>query len=114
MSHLITLETAISMTSTYRENNDSILKQQHQNQNILPRCETYSREEFDLLLAQTNCEAVRIYYGMDENLRVHAIIVGVNSLNEDILEGQETLDPVIIEEGSRCPDDCPPTSDLNP
>ena len=56
---------------------------------------------------------MRIYYGMSDDLKIHAIGVGVNSKDEDILPTEGigaalTTTPVIVEDGSRCPDVCPP------
>jgi hypothetical protein len=56
---------------------------------------------------------------MSDDLKVHAVVVGVNSNNEDILPSVASLltnedEPVILEEATRCPDDCPPPSPLNP
>jgi hypothetical protein len=50
---------------------------------------------------------------MDEYLKVHAVIVAVNESNEDLLPGstqavgEATDEPVIIDEGQRCPPICP-------
>jgi hypothetical protein len=56
---------------------------------------------------------------MSDDLLIHAIAVGVNSNNEDILPAPgasvaSETDAVIIEESIRCPDKCPPESPLNP
>ncbi|MGN6196178.1 MAG: hypothetical protein ACTHOB_14660 [Ginsengibacter sp.] len=117
-NNLITLEAASKMTALYRSEMNNILADQFKGQNILAICETFDRAAFDALLNETACTAVRVYYGMSEDLKVHAIVVGVNSDNEDILpetnlaQASET-DTVIIEEAFRCPDYCPPKSDLN-
>ena len=55
---------------------------------------------------------------MDEQLRIHAIIVGVNEKNEDMIASLTSGTDVmtgeeIIEEGNRCPPFCPPPSILN-
>ena len=56
---------------------------------------------------------------MSDDLKVHAIVVGVNSDNEDMLLQWlllkcRTRDRCfIIEEAFRCPDFCPPKSPLN-
>lgn len=116
----ITLATAEKMTTLYRENINTILASGYQQKNILARSETFSREGFEMLLSQPGCVAVRIYYGMDAGLKVHAIAVGVNQQNEDILPpaGSPRIrgdgEGVILEEATRCPDDCPPKSPLNP
>jgi hypothetical protein len=119
-SHVITLEQAENLTAFYRENRESILTQPYQGKEILPLSETFNRQAFDRLLATAGCAGIRIYYGMDPDLKLHAVLVAVNESNEDLLPGsgnQSTLseadDPVIIEEGQRCPPICPPESVLN-
>lgn len=117
-NHLISLDEAIAMTALYRQQMNTILATQYQEQNILPVCETFDKAALDRLLAETGCAAVRIYYGMSDDLKVHAVIVGVNSNNEDLLPSWANMltsegDPVILEEATRCPDDCPPPSPLN-
>lgn len=118
----ISLATAEKMTKLYREKYDAILAPEYRNQNILVRSETFTREGFEKLISQPDCTGVRIYYGMTDDLKIHAIAVGVNHLNEDILHttthriqaeaGEE--DAILLEEATRCPDDCPPPSPLNP
>lgn len=115
-ANFISLSQAIDMTSQFRSDKETILATAYKNQGILPNSETFNRYAFDTILAIEGCEAVRIYYGMDENLKVHAVIVAVNEDNEDILpDAEENLitENYIIEEGQRCPDLCPPESSLN-
>ena len=115
-SHYISLTTAIGMTTLYRSDKEAILATSFQNQGILPLSETFNRGAIDTILAKEGCEGLRIYYGMDENSKVHAIIVPVNEDNEDILPpsiNAEVTGEDIVEEGQRCPDLCPPPSDLN-
>jgi len=118
MSQFISLDQAIAMTTLYRNENEKILAPEFQGKNILCRSETFDREVFDTLLSKPDCKYIRIYYGMDEKLQVHAIIVAANEENEDILppKGGVQLpgDGDIGENGRRCPDVCPPPSDLNP
>ncbi len=106
----ITLPEAISMTTDYRGNNEKILDPLFQHKDILPYSETFNREVFDAVLAQPNCQGLRLYYSMDNKMKVHIIVVAVNSLNEDILSDGDSL---IIEKGTRCPALCPPSSPLN-
>lgn len=114
--HFISLQTGIDMTKAYRADRETILATGYQGKDILPLSETFSRDAIDALLAHSNCAGMRIYYGMDSNKLVHAVLVAVNSSNEDLLPASSLIeedDPVIIEVGMRCPPSCPPASDLN-
>ncbi len=117
-SHFITLQQAIDMTTLYRKQKEEILQPEYRGKNILANCETFNREAIDYLLAEKECAGIRIYYGMDAELKVHAIMVGVNAANEDLLpdftEAPGDEGYKITEDGQRCPDDCPPSSALNP
>ena len=94
-SHFIPLSQAIEMTSLYRSQRENILATPYQ-----------------------ICEAIRIYFGMDETFKVKVIIVPVDENAEDILPvtteqtDSETSED-IVEEGHRCPPACPPPSPLN-
>jgi hypothetical protein len=119
-NHFISLQTGIDMTTLYRQEKENILATAYKNQNILPISETFDRTAIDTLLAETGCAAVRIYYGMSEDLLIHAIIVGVDENNEDILPSEANVlsnsvetDESILEQGVRCPEDCAPPSPLN-
>jgi hypothetical protein len=117
-THVISLSTAIAMTSRFRNNKNTILSSSYQNQDVIPNCETFDKESIETVLNQEGCVAFRVYYGMDENLKIHAILVGVNGNGADILPVESSLleeepEGVILEEGQRCPPYCPPTSPLN-
>ena len=114
-SHFISLADAITMTTDYRANRESILDTSKQGQDILPLSETFNRDAIDGLLAQEGAEGIRIYYSMDVNDKVHAVLVAVTEDNEDILttNSLNEADPIIVEIGQRCPPTCPPASDLN-
>jgi hypothetical protein len=120
MSNFITLEKAKQMTALYRQEMNNVLADPFKGKNILVFSETFDREAFDALLAEDDCTFIRIYYGMSEDLKIHAIGVGVNSKNEDILPAEGiaaaeskvaslTAQAVIIEQAQRCPDSCPST-----
>lgn len=118
MNHFISLAKAANMTTLYRYQKEEILQPEYQGENILPICESFDRNEFDIVLAQEGCAGLRIYYGMSDDFKIHAIIVGVNDKNEDMLPPTGTTsasetDDEIIENGNRCPDLCPPASPLN-
>ena len=117
MSNFITLTIAKQVTLSYRQNKETILATTYQNQNILALSETFSRTDIELLLNQSGCMGIRIYPGMDTSDKVHAILVGVNENDEDMIVPDNQLlsedDGLILERGVRCPEDCPPESDLN-
>jgi len=118
MNQFISLQTAIDMTGLYRSQYENILKAEFQNQNILPLSEAFDREVFDIVLAKQGCAGLRIYYGMSEDLKIHAIIVATDQNGNDILpENVSTSlsaeEDDIIENGNRCPDICPNDSPLN-
>jgi hypothetical protein len=119
MNNLIPLSQATEMTARYRAEKENILAESYKGKNLLSICETFDRAAFDQTLALPDCVKLRIYYGMDTTLKVHAIVVGVNSKDEDILPtpGATTRllgDGDVIEEGQLCPPACPPPSALNP
>jgi len=116
--HFISLEQAVAMTQKFRADKESILIPELRNKAILPICETFDRAAFETLLAKTGCASLRVYLGMDENQEIRVIAVAVNSAGEDILPAgagnlslTETED--IVEDGIRCPTNCPPSSPLN-
>lgn len=116
MNHFISLATAGDMTLRYRTNKESVLKQDYQDSNLLPICETFDKAAFEALLAKTDCMQIRIYYGMDESLKIHAIIVAADGYGNDILPGAGAMlteGEDIVEAGNRCPDLCPDPSPLN-
>lgn len=119
MNHFITVPEAAAMTSRYRNQKENILKTEYQGQNILCYSETFHRAAFDTLLGKAGCQSLRIYYGMAEDLKIHAIIVGVDSQNADILpEANSSFaltddDDSVFDRGIRCPDLCPDPSPLN-
>ena len=119
MNHFITLKEAVAMTTLYRNNKEIILASDV-TPNTLVNSESFTRGDIDKVLAQPDCTGIRVYYGMDELLRVHAILVGFDQNNHDLVgsggmgAGLEDDDPKILDKGTRCPDECPPPSPLNP
>ncbi len=112
MSEFISLQTAVTMTTDYRADKEDILDSSYRGQGTLPICETFDKSDIETILGQSGCSKLRVYFALDANSKVRALLVGVNSNDEDMLPGEST-DGYIVEEGSRCPPDCPPSSDLN-
>ena len=123
--HFITLDKAKKMTKKFRGDKRRVVKDEYHGKGILPTCETFERGAFDVLLAQPGCVGVRCYYAMDDEMKVHLVIVGVNGKDEDILPAQTdslskelSIDAtetqaVILDNSIRCPVECPPPSTLN-
>jgi hypothetical protein len=122
MNHFISLDEAIKMTGLYRQHKENILSGEFKGKNILSFSETFDAEAFRTILNKKGCKSLRIYFGMSEDKKVHAIIVGVNENNEDMLpSAKESPGSTanltvgeIIEQGQLCPPVCPAVSPLNP
>jgi len=119
MKHFITPAEAQKLTSNFRNYREKMVRDEFDGPRTLPLCETFDRKAFDSLLAQPGCASVRIYLGMDEGNEVKLIAVGVNENGQDILpDATLTTDftvetGIIVEEGARCPENCPEESYLN-
>ena len=119
MRNFITPAQAKKLTRTFRHNRQRMVKDEFRGPKTLPLCETFDRAAFDALLAQPGCTSVRIYLGMDEGHEVKLVAVGVDEKGHDILpDAERTADfgvesGVIVEDGKRCPEDCPESSYLN-
>ena len=119
--HFISLETAKRLTKKYREQKEKILGDEFKEKKVFPICETFERAAFDKVLARPGCKSLRIYFGMDEENLVRAVIVGVNEKDQDMLPsalsqgkaGDDIEGEFIIEDGLRCPENCPAASELN-
>lgn len=104
MIHFITLEAAKKLTAKYRAEKQNILNPQLLGKDLLSFSETFEADSFRALLDQPGVKNVRVYFGMDDNLKVHLVTVGVNATGEEILNGATS----IIEDGLQCPPICPP------
>ena len=116
--HSVTLARVKELKSQYKKNKQKILKKEYRDSALLPICETFDRAAFDQLLAQPGCVGIRIYFGMDEEMNVKLIVVGVNEKDEDIRpviteNSIQTFassfdEPVFaFSDAQRCPPDCP-------
>jgi hypothetical protein len=115
MSNFISLEKAIEMTSLYRQQMETILASQFKGLDILAKSEIFSRDQVEKLLSKPECGQLRVYYGMSQDLKIHALLVGVDQNGNDIL-GSDKLSSAsqeVLEDALRCPPHCPPSSPLN-
>ena len=94
--HSITLEEASKLTRNYRESvgKDAI------------RASFFGKETLQKIFEQEGCVGIRIYYGKEDNDKAQLVLVGVNSKNEDLIQG------TIAEKGIPCPPVCPDSSPL--
>jgi hypothetical protein len=119
MSNTITLKQAVDLTTRYRTAKSELLKEEYADKNIMPVCETFDKEAINKLLAHPGCVRLRVYLGMKEDQDICTILVGVDAEDKDILPAIENTgeagddEPVIVEDGIRCPPICPPPSPLN-
>jgi hypothetical protein len=119
LNHFIPVEKATQMTKRHRENKEKILHENFKSKDILPHCETFNKDLFVQIANQPGCAGIRIYYGMDADMKVHAIVVGVDDKGSDILPESKKVVTKDSggggtgEEGQRCPPICPPGSPLN-
>ncbi|GAB4093290.1 Hint domain-containing protein [Flaviaesturariibacter terrae] len=109
MNHEIDLQTAVNMTTLYRQNRDKMMAADFSG--AMPFSETFDVSAFQTLLDQ-NPTQIRVYYGMNSDNSIHAIFVGVDDKGNDMFPGQP-LDGKIMDNGMRCPLNCPPASALN-
>ncbi len=115
-NHFITLEEAQALTKKLREKKEIMLADAFKGQEVVPTCETFDREAFDHVLGRPDCAKIRIYLGMATNHKIKLVIVGVDENGNDMLpqmEMEEPGDNKILENGFRCPTNCPPNSPLN-
>jgi hypothetical protein len=115
----ISLEKAIAMTTRYRDNMIGVINPFYADKDVLCISDTFDKEAIQTLINNDQCVSLRLYYGMNADLQIRPIIVGVNSNNEDILPplsilgtGEITND--IVDDSVKCPPVCPPPSPLNP
>jgi hypothetical protein len=107
----ITLDEAVTLTSDFRANKTSILANDV-SPDTLANCETFEKSQLQDFMDNPDCASIRIYYGMDTSSKIQAIIVGVNSSDEDMIPTSRENYP-IKRADARCPTNCPPSSVLN-
>ena len=75
--------------------------------------ETFDAAAIQAILNQPGCVSFRSYFGMKVDKTICLIFVGVDSNNEDIVEGVKYEKEVLVEYGQICPPFCPVDSPLN-
>ncbi len=100
-AHFISKDVAKKMIAVYKEHKNRVTDIKAKE--IFALTESFDAEAFRILLAKPGCKRVRIYYGMSDDLRLHAIIVGVDANNADMTDGEAS----IMERGVVCPPLCP-------
>lgn len=71
------------------------------------------------MLNEDKCEGLRVYNALDDEGKIHFVLVGADAKGNNILPtGDEYMaktidegdggDPILINDGDPCPDDCPP------
>lgn len=67
------------------------------------------------LLSEDKCEGLRVYNAIDDEGKEHFILVGTDAKGSNLLPSNEeslTESYSLLDEGKRCPTDCPPEGDL--
>lgn len=109
MENIISYEEAKKLIDRYRQNWQNVPTTGYTDS--LSLAETFSAEAFRKLLDQPGCVSVRIYYGMKEDFKICAILVGVDAQDRDmvgVLKG--SVEDIIVEYGKICPPFCAPDS----
>ncbi len=102
MNNFITLQEATELTARFRDNREKMLMPTFKD--ALSFSITFEAQAIRALIDQTDCVSFRMYNGMNEDLTVCAVFVGVNEQGEDILNGENSI---ILDKGIKCPPDCP-------
>lgn len=97
MAQLITLQEAQELTFAYQDSSMAL------NQTIAT---SVDKNSILNLLNQTDCDGMRMYFGLDENNKLTLVIVGINSLGNDMTSGQ------LLDRLGDCPPFCDSSSSL--
>ncbi len=97
-NHEISLNEAAELTQRFRDNlpviDDTI-------------AEYFGKSALEDLLSQYGCIGIRIYYGIDSDMKKHLVMVGVNE------DGNDLYDGALMERGTICPPYCSTENPLN-
>ncbi len=120
MPNAISFNQARAMVRHYKRHHKAILQPVQKGKEILPLSEKFNGPAIDTLPAKPACAAIRIYYGMDTTLKVHALLVGVATDNKNILpvfavakSAGNNATAIIAPGGMRCPPVWPKDEGIN-
>jgi hypothetical protein len=114
-SNLIPLSKAKKLKANFKLKKKDLINPKITATDVIPDSETFNRTAIDQLLALPGCVGIRIYSGLDDESKLHSILVGVNEKGEDLIIPSTTTslieegDGEVVEDGLRCPPYCPPT-----
>lgn len=120
--HIIPVDEAIQLTTNFKIIQKENARRLHDSTYIVefPLAEKFNRDAILAVLDQKGAKGVRIYLGEDKKGPVKMVIVGVDSLGNDITgRGNKIVKPagnndgVVLEAGQRCPTLCSTNSVLN-
>lgn len=110
MKNLITLKSAKEKVKLFLNNKNKVISSEYADRNIISNSETVDAKAVRLILDQPDCQGFRLYYGMNEQLEISAIFIGVDSNGNEItiknLDGNE--DEYVLDDTAKCPPLCPP------
>lgn len=112
VDHRISPTAAAELVKNFRARNLAITGKQ------LPLSEAFNKRQVLELLAQENCVGIRVSYGLDAKGSVRIVLFGIDSNGRDIgaldggviskqKGGASFGDPIVLENGQRCPELCP-------
>lgn len=110
-NNFIDLNDAIELTKNYRNNKDAMVTPEFKDSMHIS--ETFDAAAIQAILNQPSCVSFRSYFGMKVDKTICLIFVGVDSNNEDIVEGVKYEKGVLVEYGQKCPPLCSIDSPLN-
>jgi hypothetical protein len=109
LTHQISLEEAIELTTRYRNNPVA----------DMPLSETFAKDSIGALIGQPSCHSFRIYLGRKADNSICSVLVAANAQGHDILPPPQANfttagdEGIILEDAIKCPPVCPPESPLN-
>jgi hypothetical protein len=108
-NHFITSAMAKEMIAKFKGMNEKIIRPEFTGKGVLPFSETFDKAAIQALLDQPGCVKIRTYMGMTETMETRFIFIGVDEQDQDMISATEaeTDDFLVVEEGMRCPPDCP-------